>query len=105
MWRGRANRRLSAWRKHSKLEEAEEVLRIARNDLQFFSESVRALPQMGELRIDIGSFLVTADYLLDGLLVDYLVYSRIAEVLERVDDAISQIRWILEELRYRNGGY
>ena len=60
---------------------------------------------MGELRIDIGSFLVTADYLLDGLLVDYLVYSRITEVLERVDDAISKIRWILEELRYRNGGY
>lgn len=85
--------------KHSKMRNASACMEEAKKDLQLFQRELRDVSVYAELKMNIGDFLVFADFFFDGLVADYLVQSRIAEAREEVAQAIWQVEHILADLR------
>ncbi len=71
----------------------------AKNDLHVFQRELRDVTVQADLRMDIGDFLVFADFFFDGLVADYLVQSKISDAREEVAQAIRQVERILADLR------
>lgn len=84
--------------KHSRLKDASVYLEVAKADLNVFRRELKDVEGTLDLRLDISSFLVFADFFFDGLIADYLVQSRIADAREQVADAIRRVEHILKEL-------
>ncbi len=87
--------------KHSKLDNASSYMEMAKADLQRFKKELRDIPDYEELKVDIGSFLSFADFFFDGLVVDYMVQSRINDTRDKVQTAIRKVEEMLTELRRR----
>ena len=87
--------------KHSKLDNASSYMEMAKADLQRFKKELRDIPDYEELKVDIGSFLSFADFFFDGLVVDYMVQSRINDTRDKVQMAIRKVEEMLTELRRR----
>lgn len=85
--------------KHSKMRSASECMEEAKNDLHVFQRGLRDVTVQADLRMDIGDFLVFADFFFDGLVADYLVQSKISDAREEVAQAIRQVERILADLR------
>lgn len=85
--------------KHSKLDNASSYMEMAKADLQRFKKELRDIPDYEELKVDIGSFLSFADFFFDGLVVDYMVQSRINDTRDKVQTAIRKVEEMLTELR------
>lgn len=85
--------------KHSKLDHASSYIERAKDDLQRFQMELRDIPDYGELKVDIGSFLSFADFFFDGLMVDYMVQSRINETRDKVEMALRKVDRMVAELR------
>ena len=85
--------------KHSRINDASSYIDRAKTDLSVFEKELRDIPEYGELNVDIGSFLSFADFFFDGLVVDYLVQSRINEARDRVQEAIRKVDGLLAGLR------
>lgn len=92
-------RGLSGLVKHVKLGEASKSLERARADLRLFQKELKDVEAIRNLQIDIGGFLTFADFFFDGLIVDWLVQSKIQDARRQVANAISQVEWILGQLR------
>ena len=90
---------LSTLFKHAKLNNASRSLEKAKSDLRLFQKELRDVEAVQNLQIDIGGFLTFADFFFDGLIVDWLVQSKIQDARRQVADAISQVEWILGQLR------
>lgn len=84
--------------KHTRLDRAAGGLENAKRDLEIFQRELKDVDVPMDVRIDIGSFLVFADFFLDGLIADYLVQSRIADAREQVQDAIHSVEQVLRGL-------
>ena len=76
-------------------------MEMAKADLQRFKKELRDIPDYEELKVDIGSFLSFADFFFDGLVVDYMVQSRINDTRDKVQTAIRKVEEMLTELRRR----
>lgn len=87
--------------KHSKLDNASSYMEMAKADLQRFKKELGDIPDYEELKVDIGSFLSFADFFFDGLVVDYMVQSRINDTRDKVQTAIRKVEEMLTELRRR----
>ncbi len=85
--------------KHSKLENASRCIEMAKQDLQVFERELRDVTVDGDLKINIGNFLLFADFFFDGLIADYMVQSKIAEAKQQVDEAIERTELLLIQLR------
>lgn len=85
--------------KHSKMRNASECLEMAKHDLHKFERELKDVSVHAELKMDIGDFLVFADFFFDGLITDYLVQSRIADAREDVAHAIWQVEHIIADLK------
>ncbi len=85
--------------KHSKMRNASVCMEEAKNDLHVFQRELRDVTVRADLRMDIGDFLVFADFFFDGLVADYLVQSKISDAREEVAQAIRQVEYILADLR------
>lgn len=83
--------------KHSKLNDASSYIEDAKRDLRIFQRELRDVSI--SLHMDIGGFLTFADFFFDGLVADFLVQSKIAEIREQVQEAIYQVERMLRELR------
>ncbi len=90
---------LSTFLKQSKMKDAERLLQEARSALQCFQRELMDVDTIAEFHIETGDFLSFADYFFDGLIVDWLVQSRIGEARKQVEDAICKVRYILNQLR------
>ena len=84
--------------KHSKLNNAQEEMEMARENLRIFQRELRDIRVPIDFRIDIGSFLTFADYFFDGLVADWMVQSKINDAYGQVEEAIEQVSMILEDL-------
>lgn len=84
--------------KHSKLDNAQEEMEIARRNLKIFQRELKDIRVPIDFRIDIGSFLTFADYFFDGVVADWMVQSKIKEAYGQVEEAIEQVSVILEDL-------
>ena len=68
-------------------------------DLEIFQRELKDVPVSLDLRMEIGSFLSFADFFFDDPVSDYLVYSRIQNTREDVEDGIQLVEELLEKLR------
>lgn len=84
--------------KHSKMEDASELMEQAKRSLQVFQRELRDIQVSLDLRMEISSFLSFADFFFDGLVADYLVQSKIAEAREQVQDAINRVEPLVKHL-------
>ncbi len=89
----------SGFLKHAKLNDASRSLERAKADLRLFQDELRDVRAIQDMKIDIGGFLTFADFFFDGLIADWLVQSKIQNARQQVSDAISQVEWILGQLR------
>ena len=85
--------------KHSKMETVSGLITQAKKDLEIFQRELKDVPVSLDLRMEIGSFLSFADFFFDDPVSDYLVYSRIQNTREDVEDGIQLVEELLEKLR------
>ena len=89
----------STMMKHSKMDDATQMMETAKADLKSFQKELRDVDVPLDLRMEVGSFLSFADFFFDGFVADYLVQSKIADAKEQVSDAIFKIEQILGDLK------
>jgi len=86
--------------KHSRINSARESIHLVQQQLRVFQ---RELADVGTenngMQIDIGSFATFADYIFDGLIVDWIVQSKINKSLETAIRISERIRFLLMQLQ------
>ena len=88
--------------KHSRMDEARDAAYHVQDLLRRFRREladVQGLP--GNLIEEVGSFETFADYFFDGLIVDWVVQSKIDRSLDNARKAYSQVNAILVSLQRR----
>ena len=85
--------------KRSKMDDAQQLMEVAKSDLKRFQRELKDVSIPLDLRMEVGSFLSFADFFFDGFVADYLVQSKISEAKEQVSDAIIRVEQILNELK------
>lgn len=86
--------------KHSRIDEARGKAALAQQSLERLRRELADVGARVDLGVDIGSFLTFADYFFDGLIVDWVVQSRINEARGRTEeqrDAVASMLPKLEE--------
>lgn len=84
--------------KHSKLNNANQQMEQARNELQGFQKELRDINVPGGFRVDVSDFLMFADFFFDGLIADWMVQSKISDAKSQVSEAIEKIQKVLNDL-------
>ena len=85
--------------KHSKLDTAMGYIRQAQPAVRELASALRQTTPEGVSLPEIGTFAVMADFFFDGLLSDVYVQSRIANLSQEVDYALSVLEDIAAALR------
>lgn len=85
--------------KHSKMNNAEELVQQAREALKRFQRELMDVENVSEFHIEMGDFLSFADYFFDGIIADWMVQSRINDAKKQVDNAIQKVNYILRQLQ------
>ena len=87
----------TTWIKHSSIDDARLALEESRRSLRSLRRELMDLEIPGDFKIDIGEFLNFADYFFDGLIIDWMVQTKIREASDNVKEAIRRV----ERLRTR----
>lgn len=90
---------ISTFVKHSKMNDAEELVQQARSALKRFQKELMDVENVEEFHIETGDFLTFADYFFDGIIADWLVQSRIKEARTQVENARQKVTYIMEQLK------
>lgn len=85
--------------KHSNIDKASQAMDRAKNDLRDFQQELHDVHDLPDMHIDMGDFMTFADYFFDGFIVDFMVQSKINEARQQVNNAISRVEGILQQLR------
>ena len=85
--------------KHSKINDASSYLREAKDSLRVFQRELKDIPDFTALEIDIGSFLLFADFFFDGFIADYMVQTKISDAKDKINEAIIRVESLLRELK------
>jgi len=85
--------------KHSRIDDARKSAHQAQQLLRRFQRELADVESNTELTIDIGSFTKFADYFFDGLIVDWVVQSRISRSLESTVQVQKAVRDIISSLK------
>lgn len=94
---------LSSMLKHSNMDQASVYLQEADHSLRIFQRELKDVSVPLDIRMEIGDFLAFADFFLDGFFADCMVQSRIEDARCQVEDAISRVENILNELKQYHG--
>lgn len=84
--------------KHAKLNDASQEVEEAKRNMQIFQKELSDVNMTCNLNMDIGGFLTFADFFFDGLLADLLVQSKMNDLAKQLDQAIGQVRNVVNEL-------
>ena len=74
----------------------------AKRDLQIFERELQDVVAYKDIKVEIDSFLIFADFFFDGFLADYLVQRKINQTRQEVEQAICHVERILSDLRRYN---
>lgn len=87
--------------KHSRIDDARQHVHSAQQALHWFIRELKDVnPHLqADITIDIGGFATFADYFFDGLLVDWIVQSRIKQSLNNVNDLVKGVSNTLRKLQ------
>ncbi|MDO5574597.1 MAG: hypothetical protein Q4G60_11545 [bacterium] len=89
---------LSGLMKHSKISDANHQMEQAKYEVQRFQKELQDINVPGNFGVGVGDFLTFADFFFDGLIVDWMVQSKIKEAKRQVEDAIRKIEIVLRDL-------
>ena len=84
--------------KHSRIDEARAAIHSVQELLRRFRRELADVEAEPDLGVDLSSFETFADYFLDGLIVDWIVQSRIQESLERVSGTRGTVQALVADL-------
>lgn len=87
--------------KHSKIDRARESVHHVQQLLRVFQRELADVDSRTDIDIDIGSFLTFADYFFDGLIVDWVVQSRIGQSLDSTIQAAERVHGIVQQLQVK----
>lgn len=90
---------ISTFVKHSKMNDAEELVQQARSALKRFQKELMDVENVEEFHIETGDFLAFADYFFDGIIADWLMQSRINEARTQVENARQKVTYIMQQLK------
>lgn len=82
------------WKVNSAMEELEEVKKALWN----FQRELQDINDCVGMNIEIGNFLVFADFFFDNFLVDLMVQQKISEMQDQVVNARINVNRVLKEL-------
>ncbi len=85
--------------KHSRLNDAQQSINKVQHSLRCFQRELADVGATANLSIDIGSFATFADYVFDGLIVDWMVQSRISRSLDTAVDTRNRIEVVFSNLK------
>jgi len=85
--------------KHSRIDRARESVHHVQQSLRVFQRELADVDSRTEIEIDIGSFARFADYFFDGLIVDWVVQSRIGRSLDSAVRVTEQVRGVVRQLQ------
>ncbi|MEW6398021.1 MAG: hypothetical protein AB1503_02490 [Bacillota bacterium] len=89
--------------KHSRIDDARGKAALAQQSLSWLQREMADVGGRVDLGVGVGGFLTFADYFFDGLIVDWVVQSRISEARSRTEEqraaVASMQRRLEEELR------
>ena len=83
--------------KQTKMEEATEHLKTSMRYLQSYRRDNDSTDYVHQDYLRLGEFATSADYLLDNPITDIYVQARINSLRKRVDEAIVNMEFLLEE--------
>jgi len=89
--------------KHSKMNDAASYLEEAKRDLLVFQKELQDVQSTIDLRVDVDGFLTFADFFFDGIIMDYVVQSKIAEARRQIEQAIPLVEELVNDLKYHYG--
>lgn len=90
---------LSSAIKHSKMDEAASYIEDAKQAMQIFQRELQDVNVPLDVKMEVGGFLAFADFFFDGVIVDYIVQSKISDAKEQIEDAIFRVESLLVELK------
>jgi hypothetical protein len=85
--------------KHSKIDRARESVHHVQQLMRIFQRELADIDSRIDIDLDISSFLTFADYFFDGLIVDWVVQSRIGRSLDSAVQAAEQVHGIVQQLQ------
>jgi len=85
--------------KHSKIDRARESVHHVQQSLRVFQRELADIDSRTDINLDISSFLTFADYLFDGLIVDWVVQSKIVRSLDSAVQAAERVRGLVQQLQ------
>lgn len=89
--------------KHSKMNDASAYLEEAKRDLLVFQKELQDVQETIDLKVDVDGFLTFADFFFDGIIMDYMVQSKIAEARKQIEQAIPLVEGLVNDLKYHYG--
>ncbi len=89
--------------KHSKMNDASTYLEEAKRDLLVFQKELQDVQETVDLKVDVDGFLTFADFFFDGIIMDYVVQSKIAEARKQIEQAIPLVEGLVNDLKYHYG--
>lgn len=90
---------LSTAIKHSHIDDARDAVQDAQAQIDRFNRELADVKRSTNVTIEIGNLDVFADYFLDGLIVDWVVQSKIQDSLEQARQARTSIAGAVGHLR------
>ncbi|MAT13647.1 MAG: hypothetical protein CMJ46_00025 [Planctomyces sp.] len=92
---------ISTFVKHSRLDDARSHAHRAQRELAHFQEELADVSQRIHIDLKIDGLTSFADYFFDGLIVDWLVQSRINKAQSSCANAIEAVRGLLSQCRHQ----
>lgn len=89
---------ISSLIKHSRMDKAQQYISNAKNSLRHFEEELRDLDNLDNINLDTQDFWGFADLIIDGILADAAMQSRINDARADLSRAIQQVESILRKL-------
>ncbi len=82
------------------MDQAKQNMEQDKYDLQNFSRELNDVNMACNLNINTNDFLVFADYLLDGFVIDWMVQNRINKAKQQVREEIRRTENIIDQLKF-----
>ena len=93
---------LSGLMKRSRINDAQNLMNRARQDLQSFRRELGDVQMSGEMNVEINDFIGFADLLWDNFLVDWMMQDRINNARAQIDEVIGRVEQIVSRLQYES---
>ena len=91
---------ISSLVKHSKMDDAQEYIEAAKEDLRSFRKELKDVQMISDINLETSDFLGVADVIFDGFLSDVFMQDRIKEAQVKLTETIGQVKYALRQLGY-----